>query len=323
MDGIESCTTKAKVIRFADDLVAIGKTKEEIEQAKKEIQKFLASIGLNLSVQKTRIVSRRDGFDFLGFNFRLRKPNWERIRDSICSNPKLYPTKADRRRTFKEAKEKLIIKPTDDNIERIKDNIRRIVHGIGRRMTQKDLIVKLEPIINGWANYYSTVCSKEIYSKLDHWLWKCLWSWACRKHPNKGQGWIKEKYFKKFRDRNWQFMTKDEKDSRRKYYILPRFAGTKIVRHIKIRPGMNPYRAEDAEYFKKRDIDFAVRMFGIKKARIWGANCYFCKQPLDWEKAFTEEGDIVIHHIIPLAAAGSTEPENCGIAHEPCHIVAT
>lgn len=322
LDGIEACTTKAKVIRYADDLVAIGKTREDIEQTKEDIQRFLAKIGLNLSIQKTKIVNRREGFDFLGFNIRMRKPNWERIRDSICSNPRNYPTKADRRKAYEETKEKLIIKPADDNVKRIKNNIRRTVHGIGRRLTQKDLIIKLEPIINGWANYYSPACSKETFDKLDHWLWNCLWSWTHRRHPNKNVRWIKNRYFKKFRNRDRQFMTKDDKDTRRRWYILPRFADTRIVRHVKIRPGMNPYRFEDTEYFNNRDMDSAIKMFGTKKARIWGTKCHFCNQSLEWEKAFHIDGDIIIHHLVPLAAGGTTDSENCRVAHESCHIIA-
>ncbi|HEY9611673.1 group II intron maturase-specific domain-containing protein, partial [Allocoleopsis sp.] len=33
--------------------------------------------------------------------------------------------------------------------------------------SQKRLIEKLNPIIRGWTNYYSTVCSKKAFSKMD------------------------------------------------------------------------------------------------------------------------------------------------------------
>ncbi|MCL2930841.1 MAG: hypothetical protein MGG11_00615 [Trichodesmium sp. MAG_R03] len=56
----------------------------------------------------------------------------------------------------------------------------------------KALIAKLNPIIIGWANYFSTIISKEIFSKLDMLLWKSLWRWANRRHPNKPAKWVKK-----------------------------------------------------------------------------------------------------------------------------------
>ncbi|MCL2930631.1 MAG: hypothetical protein MGG37_22580 [Trichodesmium sp. MAG_R01] len=40
------------------------------------------------------------------------------------------------------------------------------------------LIAKLNPIIRGWSNYFSTVVSKEVFSKIDSLLWKRLGRWA-------------------------------------------------------------------------------------------------------------------------------------------------
>jgi RNA-directed DNA polymerase len=43
---------------------------------------------------------------------------------------------------------------------------------------QAALISKLNPIIRGWSNYYSTVCSKETFSKVDFFMWQMLRDWA-------------------------------------------------------------------------------------------------------------------------------------------------
>ncbi|MCC5625831.1 hypothetical protein LC574_33030 [Nostoc sp. CHAB 5715] len=43
----------------------------------------------------------------------------------------------------------------------------------------------MNPVITGWANYFSTVVSKETYSELDMKVYQKLKSWGKRRHPNK------------------------------------------------------------------------------------------------------------------------------------------
>ena len=43
--------------------------------------------------------------------------------------------------------------------------------------------------------YHRHVVSKETYSAVDSGIFKALWTWATRRHPKKGRGWIKERYF--------------------------------------------------------------------------------------------------------------------------------
>jgi len=69
-----------KVIRYADDFLIMGSKLENILKAKLLAEKFLATIGLELSQEKTRVGSTIDslnkeefngkpGFEFLGFQF--------------------------------------------------------------------------------------------------------------------------------------------------------------------------------------------------------------------------------------------------------------
>ncbi|MCL2923944.1 MAG: hypothetical protein MGF17_04750 [Trichodesmium sp. MAG_R04] len=55
----------------------------------------------------------------------------------------------------------------------------------------------------GWANYYSSVVSKETFYSLDNLLWRRLGRWANRRHPNKSSTWVKRKYFRPYETRNW------------------------------------------------------------------------------------------------------------------------
>ncbi len=63
------------LVRYADDLVVMCKTKEQCEQAEQRIEMILARLGLELHPDKTRRVDLcdgRQGFDFLGCHLRKR-----------------------------------------------------------------------------------------------------------------------------------------------------------------------------------------------------------------------------------------------------------
>ncbi len=58
-------------MRYADDLIVPGHSKEWLEQEVKPVLvKFLAERGLTLSPEKTKITPITEGFDFLGWNIR-------------------------------------------------------------------------------------------------------------------------------------------------------------------------------------------------------------------------------------------------------------
>ena len=49
--------------------------------------------------------------------------------------------------------------------------------------------------------------AKKSFSTIDHRIWKMLWRWAKRRHPNKGKQWIVNKYRKTHKGRKWTYMT--------------------------------------------------------------------------------------------------------------------
>ena len=62
---------KVRLVRFADDFIITGESKELLEhKVKPLVASFLAERGLTLSEEKTTITNIYDGFDFLGFNVR-------------------------------------------------------------------------------------------------------------------------------------------------------------------------------------------------------------------------------------------------------------
>ena len=62
---------KVHVIRYADDFIVTGESKEILQdKVRPAIRRFLSQRGLNLSGEKTRITRIEDGFDFLGQHLR-------------------------------------------------------------------------------------------------------------------------------------------------------------------------------------------------------------------------------------------------------------
>ena len=245
LDGLESVVyssvgsskfarTKAQlnVIRYADDFVVTGISKETLEtKVLPAIQSFLAKRGLVLSQEKTRITQIEQGFDFLGQN--IRKYNG-----------------------------KLLIKPAKKSVKSLLDKVRGIIKKHASA-TQSDVIHKLNPVIRGWAMYHRHSVAKACYSEVDFHIWRMLWRWARRRHPTKGAKWVMRRYFHSDGGMSWAFTSSDENDGQANNLRLFRAMSIPITRHIKIRSKANPYDQMWDSYFMKRHTrKNSVKLFG-------------------------------------------------------------
>jgi RNA-directed DNA polymerase len=217
-DAGKSVPGSPVVVRYADDLVALCVSAEQVQQVKDRLAQWLSPRGLAFNEDKTRIVRLEDGFDFLGFSIR-------RYRNG-----------------------KLLIKPSKAAVQRIRSRLAaevRALHGANAEA----VINALNPVIRGWAAYYRTVVSKEIFSALDHYVWRLTYRWALRAHPNKPKRWVTARYFGSFhparRDR-WVF---GDRDSGR---YLVKFSWTPIVRHRLVAGGASPDDPALASYWSIR-----------------------------------------------------------------------
>ncbi|EPB0513865.1 hypothetical protein ACRABS_004222 [Salmonella enterica subsp. enterica] len=50
-------------------------------------------------------------------------------------------------------------------------------------------------------------------------MWKALWRWAKRRHPQKGNKWIKQRYFHFVGKRNWIFAASTGENSRMDVFL--------------------------------------------------------------------------------------------------------
>jgi len=278
---------KVNLIRYADDFVITGATKEVLEEAKAVIEEFLKERGLSLSPEKTKITHIEEGFDFLGWNVRRYDG-------------------------------KLFIKPAKKNVQAFLRKIRATIKE-AKTEKQETVIARLNPIIRGWANYHQNQVAKETFRKVDQVIWKQLWQWACRRHPNKPLKWIKNRYFVRQGRRNWVFgTTVADENGKGKFVRLAQASDTPIRRHIKIKGEANPYDPEWEVYFEKRlRLTLKDDLKGRRRLlHLWltqDGKCPNCGEHI------TKETGWNLHHILPRAQGGTDTMSNLVILHPNCH----
>jgi RNA-directed DNA polymerase len=220
--GITKLPDKVNFIRYADDFVITGSTKDVLEnKIKPTIEGFLKERGLELSDEKTKITHIDSGFDFLGFN--IRKYNG-----------------------------KLLIKPAKKNVISFLRDLRKLIKS-NRAAKTDELIRKLNARIRGWANYYRHAVSKETFAYVDNCIFQAVYRWMKRRHPNKSISWMQRKYFRRQGMRNWIFSTKiRSKEGELVNLDLLLASSVKIKRHTKIKSGATPFDPAYKEYFEQR-----------------------------------------------------------------------
>jgi len=285
---IKSTNKRLGVVRYADDFIITARDRQSLETAQIQIQAWMKSRGLELSTEKTVITSMRDGFNFLGYNLR-------------------HYTQQD----------KLLIKPAKTKVlafcKRLGQEI-RMLNGA----TQEVVIKKLNPILRGFANYYRGVVCKETFGYINYRVWKYLWQWCKRRHPNKSLRWIQSQYYKTIGKNSWTFASKSERRGKETVLTLFNIASTPVQRHIKVAGTNSPDNPSQKEYWDKRHEKYGQTDWE-KNSKLWkvgqnqGWKCPICK-----ERLFNGE-EIETHHIVPVAQGGTDDTENLVHLHRACH----
>ncbi len=280
---------KANLIRWADDFIITGSSKELLEtEVKPLVEAYLKERGLELSPEKTRITPIETGFDFLGQHVR-------RYNDG-----------------------KTIVKPSVKNKQAFLTKVRQVIKGHAQAKAS-NLIRMLNPIIRGWANYHRHVSSKQTFVKIDNAIFHALWRWARRRHPNKPRRWVKEKYFHHVDQRHWVFcgegIGRNGKPTRVRLFAA---ADVTIKRHIKIKGEANPYDPEWEPYFERRlELKMANDLKGRRQLLyLWREQnglCPVCQQKI------TKLTGWHSHHIVRRVDGGSDGLSNRLLLHPQCH----
>ena len=108
-----------EMVRYADDLVVLCRTREEAEQAMGYLRDWSGKAGLTVHPTKTRIVQvQSEGFDFLGWHFRGNK-KW----------------------------------PRKKSLQKLQEKLRPLTRRT-RRWSLEAIVAKANPILRGWHGYF-------------------------------------------------------------------------------------------------------------------------------------------------------------------------
>lgn len=113
------------MVRYADDFVILCSTQAEAEQVLEEVSRWVKEEGLILHPTKTKIVTLKEGFDFLGFHFK----------------------EGQRGRVMKWPRKKSVAK------------LREVIRQKTRRLNAdsiETIICQLNPTLKGWYGYFKT-----------------------------------------------------------------------------------------------------------------------------------------------------------------------
>ena len=229
LDGMEQAVKavaarqgdKINFVRYADDFVVTGATRELLEQkVKPALTAFLQARGLELSEQKTVITHLQTGFDFLGH-------------------------------TVRKYGDKLLIRPAKSKVQILRQKISRLIHA-ALGLTQEALLRQLNPLLRGWANYYRHGAARQTFTK-----WTTMsgtnsgagWPDATPANPRRGRSANTSPRLETQAGSACGYHTKKGESRRLKLY---RLASTTIERHLKVQGAANPYDAHYTEYFEKR-----------------------------------------------------------------------
>jgi RNA-directed DNA polymerase len=286
------------LIRYADDLTVLCHTRHEAEQVKARLAGWLTPRGLAFNEDKTRIVCLDDGFDFLGFTVRRQSG-------------------------------KLLIKPSTAAVRRIRERLRTEMLAL-RGANAATVLVRLNPIIRGWAAYYRTAVSSEVFDALDAYLWRLTYKWATHGHPNKSKHWVVHRYFGAFnksrRDR-WVFGDRDSGAYRTK------FAWTSIVRHRMVKGASSVDDPALAQYWadrRRKGVPPPLDNLSLRLITMQAGRCPRCgdlllhaehppQSPSEWEQWVRVTGKALRKQSLTYRRRdGSGETNSLRLVHARC-----
>ena len=286
-----------KFIRYADDFVILHEDLTVIKRCREIISDWLSDMGLELKPSKTKLthtlneIDGNVGFEFLGFHIQQHKVGTYQCANNTKGIPLGFKT---------------LITPSK---AKVKTHLIKIAEVIDAHKTapQAALISKLNPIIRGWSNYYSTVVSKETFNKVEFLIYNKLKAWA----KVRGKGNInKDKYWRTVGDKNWCFSTEDGLE-------LLTHNSTPIVRHTKVKGKASPFDGNWTYWSKRRgeypETPKRVSTL-IKKQKGICPHCGLY---------FTSTDIVEVDHIKPTSLGGKDTYDNLQLLHKHCHDIKT
>ncbi|HVT98923.1 MAG TPA: group II intron reverse transcriptase/maturase [Acidobacteriaceae bacterium] len=159
----EKVEGKPVLVRYADDFVILARPGQG-ENLRQRLRQWLAAQGLTLNEEKTRLVNRQDGFNFLGFSVR-----WQRGRNT----GRWYAH----------------VQPSAKSEQRLRDNVRGILSHWTLHKHITEAVEELNPLLRGWHGYFHFRNSTQVIWGLQGWVRARFKGWLWRKHRRRKGKW--------------------------------------------------------------------------------------------------------------------------------------
>jgi len=143
---------KVTLVRYADDMVLLAGTEQEAQEAWERLQAQFEELGLETNWEKSHITTEREGFAFLGFEFREK------------ANGKRY------------------MWPRAKACKHIRQRVREVVRSVPSNQSLDQVIKKLNPVIIGWCTYFRVGNSNRTFHKIDWAIRSEIQLWLRKKH---------------------------------------------------------------------------------------------------------------------------------------------
>ena len=158
-----------RLLRYADDFVIlVSGTRAQTEALLPEVAAVLATVGLRLSEEKTLITHIDEGLDFLGWRI-------QRHRKRGTGRQYVYNYPAKKALRAIKAKTKAICR-------------------MNVSLPLAVLLHQLNPVLRGWTAYFRPGVSARTFQHLRMIVWRQVFGWLRRKHPNTGWKKLRRRY---------------------------------------------------------------------------------------------------------------------------------
>ena len=168
--GIEK-REDAHLIRFCDDFIVLSS--KPFRKAIPFIEAVLNNLNLELSTEKTRITTAKEGFDFLGFHF-------------------------FRKYVYSYNKEHTYVRPTKQSLKSVKTRI-DIITQEAVNGDIEETVKSLNLMMRGWSNYYRDIEAYKTLEKVQNYAMNRLRKYMRRRNTKPGFG---------YKEYNYEYMMK-------------------------------------------------------------------------------------------------------------------
>lgn len=169
-------------VRYADDFVVLTNGTEEFAaELRQEFAGVLSGLGLELSMEKTKITHINDGLDFLGFHLQ-------------------------RRFLQRHNKTVVVVQPSEKNITKFKETIRSITDRSTTGDDPANKIRAINAVVRGWAGYFRFGSAYKAFRKLTKLTHLRMYKWLKAKHSNLSatrsvKGYVVRQYLRRYKGR--------------------------------------------------------------------------------------------------------------------------